>query len=84
LLIKAKQQYGINQKKNTGFFINCMDFGVVRTKINKKLFYRNETKRYFSRNETKRNDIFFGTDTDYEINIFQKRNGTKRKKTNVF
>jgi hypothetical protein len=37
LLIKAnKQQHGINQNKNTGFFINCMDFVVVRTKINKK------------------------------------------------
>jgi hypothetical protein len=24
LLIKAKQQYGKNQNKNTGLFINCM------------------------------------------------------------
>jgi hypothetical protein len=40
-----------------------------------------ETKRYFSINETKRNDIFFGTETENrnEINIFQKRNGTKKK-----
>jgi hypothetical protein len=29
LLIKAKQQHGKNQNKNTGFFINCMDFVVV-------------------------------------------------------
>jgi hypothetical protein len=50
--------------------------------VYKKLFHRNETKRYFSRNETKRNDMFFGTETENrnEINIFQKRNGTKRKK----
>jgi hypothetical protein len=38
------------------------------------------TKRYFSRNETKRNDIVFGTENRNEINIVQKRNGTKRKK----
>jgi hypothetical protein len=39
-------------------------------------------KRYFSRSKTKRNDIFFGTETENrnEINIFHKRNGTKRKK----
>jgi hypothetical protein len=36
LLIKAKQQNGKNKNKNTGLFINCMDFVVVRTKINKK------------------------------------------------
>jgi hypothetical protein len=36
LLIKPKQQHGKNQNKNTGLFINCMDFVVVRTKINKK------------------------------------------------
>jgi hypothetical protein len=44
------------------------------------------TKRYFSRNVTKRNVIFFGTETENrnEINIFQKRNGTERKKNNVF
>jgi hypothetical protein len=36
LLIKVKQQHGKNQNKNTGLFINCMDFVVVRTKINKK------------------------------------------------
>jgi hypothetical protein len=37
LLIKAnKQQHGKYQNKNTGFLINCMDFVVVRTKINKK------------------------------------------------
>jgi hypothetical protein len=36
LLIKAKQQHGKNQNKNTGLFIKCMDFVVVRTKINKK------------------------------------------------
>jgi hypothetical protein len=35
LLIKAKQQHGKNQNKNTGLFINCMDFVVVRTKITK-------------------------------------------------
>jgi hypothetical protein len=34
LLIKPKQ-HGKNQNKNTGLFINCMNF-VVRTKINKK------------------------------------------------
>jgi hypothetical protein len=47
---------------------------------------RNGTKRYFSRNVTKRNVIFFGTQTENrnEINIFQKRNGTERKKNNVF
>jgi hypothetical protein len=47
---------------------------------------RNGTKRYFSRNVTKRNVIFFGTETENrnEINIFQKRNGTERKKNNVF
>jgi hypothetical protein len=36
LLIKAKQQHRKNQNKNTGLFINCMDFVVVRTKMNKK------------------------------------------------
>jgi hypothetical protein len=36
LLIKAKQKYGKNENKNTGLFINCMDFVVVPTKINKK------------------------------------------------
>jgi hypothetical protein len=36
LLIKAKQQYGKNQNKHTGLFINCIDFIVVRTKIKKK------------------------------------------------
>jgi hypothetical protein len=36
LLIKAKKQHGKNQNKNTGLFINCMDFVVVHTKINKK------------------------------------------------
>jgi hypothetical protein len=39
LLIKAKQQHGKNGKnenKNTDLFINCMDFVVVRTNINKK------------------------------------------------
>jgi hypothetical protein len=36
LLIKAKQQHGKNENKNTGLFINCMDFVVVRTKINKE------------------------------------------------
>jgi hypothetical protein len=35
LLIKPKQQHEKNQNKNTGLFINCMDFVVVRTKINK-------------------------------------------------
>jgi hypothetical protein len=52
----------------------------------KKLFYRNGTKRYFSRNETKRNVIFFETETENqnEINIFQKRNGTERKKITFF
>jgi hypothetical protein len=35
LQIKAKQQHGKNQNKNTGLFINCMDFVVVRTKIKK-------------------------------------------------
>jgi hypothetical protein len=33
---KAKKQHGKNQNKNTGLFINCMDFVIVRTKINKK------------------------------------------------
>jgi hypothetical protein len=37
LLIRLKQQHGKNQNKNTGLFINCMDFVVVRTNINKKL-----------------------------------------------
>jgi hypothetical protein len=36
LLIKAKHQHGKNYNKNTGLFINCMDFVVVRTKINKE------------------------------------------------
>jgi hypothetical protein len=36
LLIKAKHQHGKYHNKNTGLFINCMDFVVVRTKINKK------------------------------------------------
>jgi hypothetical protein len=40
LLINAKNQQGKNENKNTGLFINCMDFVVVRTKINKKK-YRN-------------------------------------------
>jgi hypothetical protein len=41
LLIKAKQQHEINQNKNTGFLINCMDFVVVGTKINiSSFFYR--------------------------------------------
>jgi hypothetical protein len=39
LLIKAKQQHGKNQNKNTGLFINCVDFVVVRTKINKNKFF---------------------------------------------
>jgi hypothetical protein len=39
LLIKAKHQQGKNDNKNTGLFINCMDFVVVHTKINKK-YYR--------------------------------------------
>jgi hypothetical protein len=34
LLIKA--EHGKNENKNTGLFINCMDFVAVRTKINKK------------------------------------------------
>jgi hypothetical protein len=48
LLIKAKQQHGINQNKNTGLFINCMDFVVVRTKINKHLLniFRKESSSY--------------------------------------
>jgi hypothetical protein len=33
---KAKQKHGKKSNKNTGLFINCMDFVVVRTKINKK------------------------------------------------
>jgi hypothetical protein len=32
---KMEKQHGKNQNKNTGLFINCMDFVVVRTKINK-------------------------------------------------
>jgi hypothetical protein len=36
LPIKPKQQHGKNQNKNTSLFIICMDFVVVRTKINKK------------------------------------------------
>jgi hypothetical protein len=36
LLIKAKHQHGKNENQNIGLFINCMDFVVVRTKINKK------------------------------------------------
>jgi hypothetical protein len=35
-LLKAKQQHGKNQNKNTSLYTNCMDFVVVRTKINKK------------------------------------------------
>jgi hypothetical protein len=31
-----KQQHGKNENKNTGLFINCMDFVVVRIKKNKK------------------------------------------------
>jgi hypothetical protein len=38
LPIIVKHQYGKNHNKNTGLFINCMDFVVVRTKINKKLY----------------------------------------------
>jgi hypothetical protein len=33
--IKAKQQHGKNENKITGLFIKCIDFAVVRTKINK-------------------------------------------------
>jgi hypothetical protein len=43
LLIKAKKQYGKNQNKNNGLFINCMDFVVVCTKKTKNkivIFYR--------------------------------------------
>jgi hypothetical protein len=36
LLIKAKHQHGKNHNKNTGLFINCMDFVIERTKISKK------------------------------------------------
>jgi hypothetical protein len=36
LLIKAKYQQWKTDNKNTGLFINCMDFVVERTKINKK------------------------------------------------
>jgi hypothetical protein len=39
LLIKAKQQHGKNENKNTGLFINCMDFVVVRTKIKSSFFF---------------------------------------------
>jgi hypothetical protein len=39
LLKKPKQQHGKNQNKNTGLFINCIDFVVVRTKMNKKIKY---------------------------------------------
>jgi hypothetical protein len=37
LLIKAKQQHGKNQNKNTGLFINVV---VMRTKINNYGFCR--------------------------------------------
>jgi hypothetical protein len=37
LLMKPKQQHGKNENKNTGLFINCIDFVVVRTKMNKKI-----------------------------------------------
>jgi hypothetical protein len=37
LLIKPKTQHGKNQNKNTGLFINCMDFVVVRTKRKQKI-----------------------------------------------
>jgi hypothetical protein len=33
---KSKTKTWKNENKNTGLFINCMDFVVVRTKINKK------------------------------------------------
>jgi hypothetical protein len=36
LLIKAKHQHEKYHNKNPGWFINCMDFVVVRTKMNKK------------------------------------------------
>jgi hypothetical protein len=36
LFANAKQQHGKNENKKMGLFINCMDFVVVRTKINKK------------------------------------------------
>jgi hypothetical protein len=58
LLIKAKQQHGINQNKNTGFFINCMDFVIVRTIFYKGLqAYNNlsmEVKQSRTVNEFKR------------------------------
>jgi hypothetical protein len=59
---------GLNEKNNP----------FAETKSDETLFFN-------KRNETKRNYIFFGTETKNrnEINIFQKRNGTKRKK-NVF
>jgi hypothetical protein len=41
LLIKAKQQHEKNHHKNTGLFINCIDFVVVRTRIKKnRHFFR--------------------------------------------
>jgi hypothetical protein len=44
LLIKAKYQHGKNNNKNTGLFVNCMDFVVVRTKINNNGIYSIEIR----------------------------------------
>jgi hypothetical protein len=64
LLIKAKQQHGINQNKNTGFFITCMDFDVVRTKKTK-----NKIVIFF---------VCLGLDLNIQKIILQKRKKTKR------
>jgi hypothetical protein len=47
LLIKPKQQHGKNQNKNTGLFINWMDFVAVRTKINQSGFGFGSTENGF-------------------------------------
>jgi hypothetical protein len=35
---KSKKKHGKNENKNTGWFINCMDFVVVRTKKKRNFF----------------------------------------------
>jgi hypothetical protein len=75
----------INKNKIVIFFSYA--WALIYT--NKQLFYRDETKRNVIFQETKRNGtIFFlehaETENRNEIIIFQKQNGTKRKKKNVF
>jgi hypothetical protein len=58
LLMKAKQQHGLNENKNTSFFYNSYEFCCCAYQNKQKIkssFMR--TKNYFT--ETKRNETLF-------------------------